>query len=142
MPSSTSTKVKAKPHRQIVAPHSEAKIPVKIKSSLPDDRDFLFDPRHPSTGLTIYSHVVDANMSFTAVNRTNKPANLAAYTRAGTLSDLDMVTAYQADPAAVELSTVALEKDSVSVHTTPNPSRATTGNRQRCLHLWHQGSRR
>jgi hypothetical protein len=128
-------KVKAKPHHKearpvltaqhlIIPPHSEAKIPVKIKSSLPDDRDFLFDPCHTST---VYSHAVNANMSFvTAVNRTNKPTNLAAYTRAGTLSDLDTVIAYQANPTAAELSAVALEKDSVSVHTTPNPSRATT----------------
>ena len=66
-------------------------------------------------------------MSFvTAVNRTNKPANLATHTRAGTLSDLDIVTAYQADPAAAKLSAVALEKDSVSAYTTPNLSRATT----------------
>jgi hypothetical protein len=122
-----SLEVKAKPHREIALPHSEAKIPVKIKSSLPDDRAFLFDPRHASTGLTVYSHAVNANMSFvTAVNRTNKPTNLAAYTRAGTLSDLDTVIAYQANPTAAELSAVALEKDSVSVHTTPNPSRATT----------------
>jgi len=66
-------------------------------------------------------------MSFvTAVNRTNKPANLAAHTRVGTLSDLDMVTAYQADQEAAEPSAVAPERDRVSVHTTPNPSRATT----------------
>jgi hypothetical protein len=121
-----SLEVKAKPHREIVLPHSEAKIPVKIKSSLPDARAFLFDPRHASTGLTVYSHAVDANMSFTAVNRTNKPTNLAAYTKAGTLSDLDIVTAYQANPTAAEPSAGALEKDSVSVYTTPNPSQATT----------------
>ena len=36
------------------------------------------------------------------------------------------MTAYQADPAAAKLSAVALEKDRVSVYTTPNPSRATT----------------
>ena len=96
-----SLEVKAKPHREIALPHSEAKIPVKIKSSLPDDRAFLFDPRHASTGLTVYSHAVNANMSFvTAVNRTNKPTNLAAYTRASTLSDLDTVIAYQANPTA------------------------------------------
>ena len=54
-------------------------------------------------------------MSFvTVVNRMNKSVNLVAHTRVGTLSDLDMVTAYQVDPAAAELSAVAPGKDRVS----------------------------
>lgn len=78
-------------------------------------------------------------MSFvTAVNRMNKLANLAARTRVGTLSELDMVTAYQADPAAAELSVVAPKKDRISVYTSPNPATVIDNGAS----IWHQGSRR
>jgi hypothetical protein len=132
-------KVKAKPHARLLLPILKQRSQSRLSHHCLMTEIFSLIPV-ASTGLTVYSHVVDTNMSFTAVNRTNKPANLAA-TRAGTLSDLDMVTAYQAYPAAAELSAVALEQDSASVHTTPNPSRATTMI-DNGLYLWHQGSRR
>jgi RNase H-like domain found in reverse transcriptase/Reverse transcriptase (RNA-dependent DNA polymerase)/Integrase zinc binding domain len=87
----------------VLPPHSEARIPIKVKSALPSDRDYIFEPSQ--LNFALYAHAVDSEFSFVhAQNQTNKPVTIPRATRLGTLAELDLLTAYQVDASAAGLA--------------------------------------
>jgi hypothetical protein len=115
-------KIRTKPNHQLsrpvltakaitIPPHHEGHIPVKLKSQLLADRDFLFEPTFDH--LTLYTHAVDTDFTFVqAQNKSNNTTKIPRNTRLGTLSDMDLVTAFQVDASAAEM---AARKPAVSI---------------------------
>ena len=82
-------------------PKSVMNVPVSYASTLPDDRDFLFEPQLPASydlGLDggIFAHVVDSTMTFVqARNSTEAPVVLPRRTRLGTVVEYSADGCYQ-----------------------------------------------
>jgi hypothetical protein len=102
-----------------VQPYSRERIPIKLRTNLPEGRDYIFEPanRLPgipvpdsteesgARGFAVYTHLVDHEFSFVeAVNDTDKPVLVARHVRLGTVSDSDYVTAYRVSVHAAELA--------------------------------------
>jgi hypothetical protein len=64
-------------------------LPVRVKSKLPKDRDFLFTPRYGGS-VALFSHVVDAGFAWIQVtNPNNKDWTISRHARVGLLSDFE-----------------------------------------------------
>lgn len=93
--------------RSLLPAYSVSKLAVRLKTDLPANRDFIFDPLDGSTlnGATIYAHMVDHEFSFIEVrNETPTPITVTRHARIGTISDADFVTAYQVSEDAIPLA--------------------------------------
>ena len=110
-----------KPHSQIkrkvksksaftLPPNSVTNIPISYQGSLPDDRDFLFEPELPESydlgrGGGIFAHIVDASMTFIqARNNTGAPIDLPRHTRLGTVVEYAVDGCYQVSYKSASLA--------------------------------------
>lgn len=90
-----------------IPPRTIATIPIKRHDDLPNDRDFLFEPRYNNitkrlqqTG-SIYAHIVDANITHVQVhNSSNHPFVIPGNTRLGILVEYDADGCYLVDSDA------------------------------------------
>ena len=94
-----------------VPPYSQMVVPV-YHATLPDDRDFLFEPATSATlAVSLYTHLVDNSFhSVIARNDTDKPIVLPKHIRLGTVSEINydnyyLATAEEADLAMLEQAT-------------------------------------
>lgn len=74
-----------------------SKLAVYLKTDLPANRDFIFDPLDGSTlnRATIYAHIVNYKFSFIKVcNKTPTLITVTYHTHIGTISDADFITTY------------------------------------------------
>lgn len=85
-----------------VLPGQVAEVPVTYHGTLPDDRDFLFEPQcnyelgHDGG---VYAHVVDAGLAMVMVsNTTDQPVTLERRTRLGTVTEYNQAGCYLAMP--------------------------------------------
>ena len=130
----------AKPHSQLrriikihhiytVAPNSVIDIPIIYHSTIPNDRNFLFEPQsYHKLGHkgSIYTHVVDSIISFVKVkNSTPRPIKLSRHARLGTIVEYNAHSCYMVSPEAESLATcgwrVPGQSDSASL-TSSSPS--------------------
>ena len=76
-------------------PHSQMVVPVH-HASLPDDRDFLFEPT--TEAVSLYAHLVDDSFhSVIARNDTDNPVVIPKHLRLGTVSEIDYDNCYLAN---------------------------------------------
>jgi len=105
-----------------IPPRQRARVPVQVKTALPNDRDFIFEPLLPRSKLVVPSQVVDAQFSYVdAVNETDKVQVIRKRDRIGKVLEADYTSAYQVTSGATELATQATqhsphESTSLKVH--------------------------
>lgn len=93
--------------RSLLPAYSVSKLAVHLKTDLPANRNFIFDPLDGSTlnRATIYAHMVNHEFSFIEVrNKTPTPITVTRHARIGTISDADFITAYQVSEDAIPLA--------------------------------------
>jgi len=121
-PHSQSRRVIKTHHAVTIAPNAVMDVPVVYHGTLPDDRDFLFEPQschnlgHEGG---VYAHVVDSTMSFVKVkNSTPRPVKLSRHARLGTIVEYNGHGCYMVSPEAESLATcgwrVSDQSDSTS----------------------------
>ena len=92
-----------------VPPETTIKVPVAYHDSLPDDRNFLFEPQcHQPLGQddNVFAHIVDASMNHVMIrNRTPHPITLRKRARLDTLVDYNQQECYHLTPDAEFLAT-------------------------------------
>ena len=96
-------------HACTVAPNSVTDIPIVYHGTIPDDRDYLFEPQAcHDLGYEggVYAHIVDASISFVKVkNTTPCPVKLAKHARLGTIVEYHGHGCYIVSPEAESLAT-------------------------------------
>ena len=93
-------------------PHSKGRIPVKLRTTLPEGRDFVFEPakhlpasKSKQNQFAVYAHLVNHDFSFVeAVNDSDEPVVVARHARLGSVSDSEYVTAYRVSAVAEDLA--------------------------------------
>ena len=71
-----------------ITPYSEVLVPVK-SPSIPDDRDFIFEPK-PQPSLSMYAHMVDSHMSSILVaNTTDHAVQIPRKSKLGVIQEID-----------------------------------------------------
>lgn len=109
----------AKPYSQVrrvvkaksaitLEPNSITNVPVSYHGTLPDDRDFLFEPELPiNLGYQggVFAHVVDTAMTFVqAKNATSAPVVLPRHVRLGTVVEYEANGCYQVSYKSASLA--------------------------------------
>ena len=96
-------------HACTVAPNTVMDIPIVYHGTIPEDRDYLFEPQssyklgHEGG---VYAHIVDASMSFVKVkNATPCPVKLSKHARLGTIVEYNGHGCYMVSPDAESLAT-------------------------------------
>ena len=94
--------------RTIVPAHTEAKVQVSghkgKEFSLPEDRDFLFEPSTKQR-VSVYAHIVDANINFVLVrNDTEEEMTLGRNAKLGTIIEYEADGCYLADTSTAHLA--------------------------------------
>jgi hypothetical protein len=106
--------LRAKPHhrtprsvcaaeRTVIPPNSQAQIPISVKGSLEEDRDYIFEPclQRP----VFFAQAVDSGFAFVhAINRTEEPMVIHRKDRLGHISEFDFTEALQVGTEATELT--------------------------------------
>lgn len=86
----------------IIPPRSIVRVPIRVQTTLPNDRDYVFEGRHHEAAF--YSHLVDANFAWVqVVNDIGNPVTLRRRDRIGTLYEADMPMACVVEPEVAEL---------------------------------------
>jgi hypothetical protein len=85
-----------------IQPGQSAAIPVCVKTKLPTDREYIFDPAH--TKLDMLAQITDTNFAQVDVfNSTSVPQRIRRKDRIGTLFEGDFTSAYAITPDAAAL---------------------------------------
>jgi len=96
----------------IIPPNTQATIPVH-HIILPQNRDFLFEPDHVNHGLTLYAHVINANLSFIiARNETKKPLKIPRNYRLKKVTKMDFNGCYHANAKYEDILNLAARRPS------------------------------
>ena len=92
----------------VIPAMSTVSVPVTYRGTIPEDRDFLFEPQckqdlgHDGG---VYAHVVDSSLSFVQLsNATNRPAQITRRTRLGSVIEFGEEGCYLAEPEAAPLA--------------------------------------
>ena len=96
-------------HACTMQPNSVVDVPIMYHGTLPDDRDFIFEPQschklgHEGG---VYAHIVDSTISFVRVkNTTSSPVKLSRHARLGTIVEYNGVGCHIVSPEAESLAT-------------------------------------
>ncbi|CAI7642443.1 unnamed protein product [Penicillium glandicola] len=86
------------------------RIPARVQTTLPNDRDYVFEGRHFHA--SFYSYLVDANFACVqAVKDTGDPVALRRRDRIGTLYEADIPMVCAVEPEAAELGRSPTDTD-------------------------------
>ena len=92
----------------VIPSHSTIDIPVTYHGSLPNDRDFLFEPQCPNdlgNDGGVYAHVVDSSLTFVQIrNATDRPITLSKRARLGSVEEYQQHGAYMITTAEAHLA--------------------------------------
>lgn len=87
---------------------STVSVPVTYRGTLPDDRDFLFEPQFKQNlGREggVFAHVVDSSLSFVQLrNASDRPARISRRSRLGSVVEFQEEGCYLATPEAAPLA--------------------------------------
>ncbi|KAJ5752832.1 hypothetical protein N7520_008426 [Penicillium odoratum] len=91
--------------RTTILPKQSGRVPVKVKTTLPRDRDLIFDPQLPNAAkLQAFAQLVDSNITHVDVfNASADPVVISDRARIGFLSETDYTMAYQVHPEIAPL---------------------------------------
>ena len=85
----------------VIPPHTEVAVPIN-GTSLPETRDFLFEPAD-DVNFTLYAHLVDASTSAVIIRNDHaQPIQIPRNFRLGRISELDYPNAFQVSPEQAE----------------------------------------
>ena len=95
----------------VIPPFSSATIPVHY-ASLPDNRDFLFEPSSDSS-LSLYAHLVDAGLTtILARNDTAQAIQVPRNLRLGAITEIDYDNCYHVTEDTSDVSELAVRHNS------------------------------
>lgn len=95
----------------VIPPHSEGFVPIRTSTlSLPDDRDYIFEPT-TQANLILFSHMVDSKMTgILARNDSDHQVEIPRKLRLGAVTEIDYENCFQADLSPEYASTAPPKK--------------------------------
>lgn len=108
-----------------IPPHTIVNVPIRIRSKLPEGRDFIFQPDEKQG--TMYTHIVNSNFVFVPVtNQTSVTRTIPHRVRIGTIIENDDPTGYIVHPAEAALAATPDNQAQPKSNLRPKNSKETT----------------